>query len=291
MSSKIAGYKLLNDDFKHNNFQYILGENVLLDTEKFKQEVDCSTGGFYFCQLQDICLWLQYSPNLAYICEVELCLDSQVSIGNNKIKTDKFILKNKKTIGNFLEEFNLIKEALLTPYNLKYLNDIKNISKEAIFDCLQRDASCYVHIKKPTYEMSKYIVNKQSSNLVYVKDQSEELCLIAILDDPLNIAHCKPQNRSLCLKAIELDGWAILNIHVQTEEMCLKAIEKNPDVIKFLDRACHTREVGVLVITAFFSKVGQSLRTSFYYKHCNWELPFGSSILPVHYPKGLGWLF
>jgi hypothetical protein len=120
-NNNVTYYKILTNDFIHNNFQFKLGENIL--KQKFNKDVSCcSEGGFYFCKLEDVCKWLDYKYNLTYICEVQLCKDSIVVDGHDKLKTNKFILKNKLDIGTFLKKHNLEDEAYEIIYNRKYMN-------------------------------------------------------------------------------------------------------------------------------------------------------------------------
>jgi hypothetical protein len=119
--NNVTYYKVLSENFLHNTFQFKLGENIL--KQHFNQDVHyCCDGGFYFCKLEDVCKWLTYKYNLNYICEVELCPDSIVVAGQDKLKTNKFILKNKLDIGTFLEKHNLESEAYaINRANLKFI--------------------------------------------------------------------------------------------------------------------------------------------------------------------------
>jgi len=119
--NQIDGYKILTNTMIHNTFLYKMGINELTDT--FVYSSDCLSGGFYFCEYKDIYKWIDYKDDLKYICEVQLLSDSKIVKQNDKIKTDKFILKNKMLISEFL------------------FNNRNDFDKELIFDIACKDGS------------------------------------------------------------------------------------------------------------------------------------------------------
>ncbi len=89
--------KLTTENCIHNGYQYKEGLNCL--NEEFNNQNICCSGGLYFCRKKDICKWIYYNDkNMHYIWDVELCEDSKIVDMGDKLKTDKFILKNKRTI-------------------------------------------------------------------------------------------------------------------------------------------------------------------------------------------------
>ena len=89
--------KLTTENDTHNGYQYKEGLNCL-DGE-FNNEKICDSGGLYFCRKEDIYKWINYNDKVMhYIWDVELCEDSKIVDMGDKLKTDKFILKNKRTI-------------------------------------------------------------------------------------------------------------------------------------------------------------------------------------------------
>jgi hypothetical protein len=76
-----------------NNFKKIFGKPEEVNNKK------CGYGGLYFCCKENIGKWCTYGSKLMYyIWDVELCEDSKIVDMGDKLKTDKFILKNKRTI-------------------------------------------------------------------------------------------------------------------------------------------------------------------------------------------------
>ena len=89
--------KLTTEDGVHNGYQYKEGLNCL-DSE-FNSDKICAQGGLYFCDEKDIGKWVKYNnKKMDYIWDVVLLDDSKLANMTNKLKTDKFILQNKRTI-------------------------------------------------------------------------------------------------------------------------------------------------------------------------------------------------
>lgn len=82
-------YKFLSEDLIQYDFKYSLGLNV--DTNKFNPTGECSKGGLYFSDINNILSFYKFGPNIGII---EIPDDSQVYIENNKFKANKIELKN-----------------------------------------------------------------------------------------------------------------------------------------------------------------------------------------------------
>ncbi len=90
-------FKLTTEDCIHNGYQYKEGLNCL--EGEFNNEKIFGSGGLYFCCYEVIPKWIIYNKKLMYyIWDVELCEDSKIVDMGDKLKTDKFILTNKRTI-------------------------------------------------------------------------------------------------------------------------------------------------------------------------------------------------
>ena len=94
--------KLTTKDGVHNGYQYKEGLNCL--DEEFNSDNICGKGGLYFCDKKDIGKWVNYGDKVMhYIWDVTLVDDSKLVDMGNKLKTDKFILQNKRTIWDNIE--------------------------------------------------------------------------------------------------------------------------------------------------------------------------------------------
>jgi hypothetical protein len=89
--------KLTTEYCIHNGYQYKEGLNCL--NEEFNNKKICGPGGLYFCRKEDIFKWIYYNNTLMhYIWDVKLCEDSKIVDMGDKLKTNKFILTNKRSI-------------------------------------------------------------------------------------------------------------------------------------------------------------------------------------------------
>jgi hypothetical protein len=162
MESKIRYVKILNKDLNHNSFQYKEGINI--DTIPFNPKGSCSAGGLYFAKVSDIYLYFNYGM---YIADIELLPDSKVYDEGNKLKTDKFIIKNIVKIED---------------------SDIWN-NVELCRMAIAKDGRNLRHVKEQTEELCRMAVAQCGSNLGHVKEQTEDLCRMAIVQDGSNLYH------------------------------------------------------------------------------------------------------
>jgi hypothetical protein len=181
-------YKILRSNLIHNGFVYKEGLNVL--SEQFSYDIMCGPGGLYFTEDLYIFTWLtMYDPrniNDIYIAEVELTNDSQIVRMENKLKTDKFILKNIQTFGKFLDKnphyilglIRYIKYSgcqLLSSYDL---NDwTSKLSDDSYRKAIDIDPSLleFIEADKQTPDMCIKAIRKNPKNIFHVKDLAKIL--------------------------------------------------------------------------------------------------------------------
>jgi hypothetical protein len=67
--------------------------------QPFNSRKVCGPGGLYFCEERDYRKWLEYGDKkMVYMWDVEIPDDAIVVVMDEKVKTDKFILSNKRCI-------------------------------------------------------------------------------------------------------------------------------------------------------------------------------------------------
>src|SRR5665647_3648403 len=89
--------KLTNHREVHNNFGFQTGLNK--DYRKFKSRGECSEGGIYFCNINELYKWLDYNGEVMHYCRlVTIPDDARVYIESGKFKTDKLILGERYPI-------------------------------------------------------------------------------------------------------------------------------------------------------------------------------------------------
>jgi hypothetical protein len=142
--------KLTNESCIHNEFEFKEGLNV--DINAFQYDQECGPDGLYFCTERDTEYWLDYR-DVAFVWDVEIPDDARVSVYDNKIKADRFILSNKRTVIDFLRKE--IKEMIYT-----------NFESHVIIEYIKRNAD---------YIEDFELLNEQMVNLINVDPTSYHL--------------------------------------------------------------------------------------------------------------------
>jgi hypothetical protein len=117
-----------------------------------------------------------------YIWDVTLLNDSKLVDMGDKLKTDKFILQNKRTIwdDNELCELDVQQNGLTLEF-----------------------------VKDRTEELCKLAVQKNGCALEYVKNQTEEICKLAVRQDGLSLMYVDHQTEEICKLAAQQNDDAI----------------------------------------------------------------------------------
>ena len=206
--------RLTTEDCNHNGYQYKEGLNCL--NEKFNSEKICGHGGLYFCRKEDVGDWVNYNYKVMYyIWDVKLLDDSKIVDMGNKLKTDKFILINKRIIWNDEE----ICKLACTRYGLL----LKYVNPELI-----------------THEICKLSCNQNGLALRYVKPElmTPEICKLAIQKNVLALRYVKPESMTeeLCKLAVKKNGNVLKFVkkELMTEEICKLAILENCLSLRFV---------------------------------------------------------
>jgi hypothetical protein len=166
--------KLTTQDCIHNGYKYKEGLNTF--NGKFNNKKICSHGGLYFCNKKDIGLWIYYNEKIMYyIWDVMLLDDSKIVNMGNKLKTDKFIITNKKCIW---DDEELCKLAVRQNWNL--LKYVKVQTKEICKLAIRQNIQALQYVKEQTEEICKLAVQQNGNALKFVKIQSDEICKLAV---------------------------------------------------------------------------------------------------------------
>ena len=195
--------KLTTGDGVHNGYQYKEGLNCL--NGKFNSKKICGPGGLYFCDEKDIGKWISYSDKVMhYIWDVTLLDDSKLVDMGNKLKTDKFILQNKRTIwdNNELCKLAVQKHGWALQFVDHQTDEICKIA-------VKQDGHALKHVDHQTEEICKLAVRRNGYSLQYVKDQTEEICKLAVKLNGLSLRSVKEQTEEICKLAVKLNGYAL----------------------------------------------------------------------------------
>jgi hypothetical protein len=149
--------KIFNKNLKHNEFTYKEGLNI--DHIPFNPTGTCKEGGLYFCEANDVHLYLNYGTLMA---DVEIPPGAQVYHGSNKLKADKIIITNIRPI----EDHILWSDP-----------DFCRI-------VVTHDSFALRFVKEQTDELCNLAVPKTGEALL-----TDELCKIAVTKDGLELRY------------------------------------------------------------------------------------------------------
>ena len=123
--------KLTTENCIHNNYKYKEGLNIL-DGE-FNDKHICDKGGLYFCRKRDMARWRSYSDkSMYYIWDVVLLENSKLVDMYDKLKTDRFILKNKRIMWHDNEFCKFVIERGCKLRNIPFESITEEICKLAV---------------------------------------------------------------------------------------------------------------------------------------------------------------
>jgi hypothetical protein len=219
-------FKLTTDDCIHNGYQYKEGLNCL--EGEFNNENICGSGGLYFCRKEDIGKWTFYNGKLMhYIWDVELCKDSKIVDMGDKLKTNKFILKNKRTIW---DNYEICKLAVSKNCSTLY----------------------YVNPKVMNDEICKLAVSKNGNLLQFVKSEliNEEICKLAVQQTGWALKYIKQEliNEEICKLAVSKNGLSLYYVKKQTYEICKLAVQQDGNALRYVKPEFMTDEIYKLAV-------------------------------------------
>jgi len=222
--------KLTTEDCVHDGYKYKEGLNLLNGIFN-NQKIYYDPGGLYFCRKRDIAKWIDYGEkNTYYIWDVVLCNDSKLVDMGDVLKTDKFILENKRTIWDNEE---ICKLAIKKNYiALKF---VKNQTDELCRYAIKlSDGNALKYVTNQTDELCRYAIQLSDGKaLKYVTNQTDELCKYAIDNSVCGMQYIfefvRNQTDELCRYAIDKsdDGYYLNFVKHQSDELCKYAIDKS----------------------------------------------------------------
>ena len=239
-------YKLLRPNLTHRGFVYKEGLNVLSDP--FDPEPKCRAGGLYCADIHNIFSWakLYITEKMIFIATVELCPDSKIVKMNDKIKTDKLILKNIQSIDNYFKSNPDMCCKAIDQYN-KILKYISNQTYELCLKAILLDSDNIEYVKDITsefyIELCKLAIHKNVSSIEYINKNLngyDEICMEAVKNNGLALRYIKNKTPEICMKAVKqndtvfvleiINNRTILNY----SEICMEAVKQNGLALQFI---------------------------------------------------------
>ena len=203
--------KLTNESEKHNGYQFRTGLNV--DTLAFNPSGECEPGGIYFCELDKLWMWMDYSDYLMYYARlVSIPDDARVYEEEDKWKADRMILGERRKI----EEVEIWSDEKFCLEAVKqYWELLKYVRNQTEVVCLEA-------------------VRQNACALQYVSNQTEKLCLSAVRQNGSVLEYVRNQTEAICMAAVKQDGSALEYVRDQTEEICREALRQNCHAFKYV---------------------------------------------------------
>lgn len=221
-------YKILNEEMKHNGYQYQLGLNV--DIYPLNKKRWCARGGLHISTFENIYRYFKYG---VYVAEIELPADAVVLIKDGDIKVDKIIIKNIIDIKNFDElwgnEELCIKAVKEDKMSLRY---VKEQTEKICLAAVKNDGDALRYVKKQTKEICLAAIEQNMESLQFIGEEWEELYEYAIEKDPLNIQYIHDPSHELCISAIYENAEAVEHVPWATNSMMTVAVCTNPNIIE-----------------------------------------------------------
>ncbi len=197
--------KLVNKSCVHNGFHLKEGLNV--DTAKFDAESPCS-GGIYFCREAIFYKWLHYRDDIYYIFDATPADDAQICEEDDKLKTDKLILLNRRRVADFF----LVHPEYALPAVVDNGTALRFITNQPEDVCIAAGPEALRH----------------------VKNQSDAVCMAAVSARGDAVRHVRLQTLPICMAAVRQDGEALQYIRIQTPALCMAAVQQNGMALKYV---------------------------------------------------------
>ena len=198
--------KLTTKNCIHNGYQYKEGLNCL--NGEFNHKKILGSGGLYFCPKEYFYLWIIYDDKfMYYIWDVELCEDSKIVDMGDTLKTDKFILKNKRTIWDNEEICKSILKKVGYGYTLQYVKP-EVMNEEICKLAVQNNGLCLQYVKPELMndEICKLAVKQNGNALRYVKPElmTDEICKLAIQQNGYALYYVRQKQTSEFFKLLKI---------------------------------------------------------------------------------------
>lgn len=234
--------KLTNESCCHNGMTFVEGENV--DHNEFKYDHSCGPDGIYFCRLDDMFNWLDYSASPMYwMWDAEVPDGARAVMYNSKLKANRLILTNKRRISDYVtsklismvvngedidEVFDLINR--LTPTTRPDAQSMEDV----YLAMLARDYNLFYRIPENsrTYNLSMFLALNDHNAYEKIKDEtlSHEILMECIKNNSEVYHYITKENRSQEMAnymfSLDTDNYGNIDDEYKTLEMTEKYLSQ-----------------------------------------------------------------
>lgn len=174
--------KLTSESCIHNGFEFVEGLNI--DVNEFKNAEVCGPDGLYFCAEKDADHWFDYRDGIKYAWDVTIPDDARVVVYDNKIKSNKFILSNKRHVTDLI--IHNIETMIISnkhfmdvieyvDYNYCYFTELDEKNTQLILNKLDKLMISLIAIDFTAYsQMPDYLKTKTVNECVFKSQYIEQ---------------------------------------------------------------------------------------------------------------------
>lgn len=237
--------KLTNEACCHNGMVFHEGENE--DFNPFRYDHSCGPDGIYFCRLDDMFNWLDYSSApMYYMWDVEVPAGARAVMYSNKLKANRLVLSNQRKISDYVtsklmgmiindesidEVFNFIgRLSSVTRPDAQSMEDIYLAMLGRNFELFSR-----IPEDQRTYNLSMFLAINDPNGYEKIKDEcvSHEILMECLKKNP-DVYYSIPeeqrsQEMSDYLFTLNAENYSAINDEHKTVQMTEKYLEETQD--------------------------------------------------------------
>ena len=203
--------KLTNESCCHNGMNFVEGENI--DNNEFRFDQSCGADGIYFCRLEDMFSWLEYSSSpMYYMWDAEISVNARAVMYRNKLKANRLILSNKRKISHYVCD-KLMGMVQNSEAIEKIFNIIDSLTPQTYPD-VQSMEKIYLGLLERDFDIFDRIPEES---------RSYNICLFLATNDP--------------------DGYQKIRDEYISHEMLMGCVKKNPDVYRQIPEKERSQEM------------------------------------------------
>ena len=182
----------------NGNFPYHKGLNTLAENnETFIKSEHCIGGGLYYCDIADVCDYLDYGHKL---CIVYPALNAKILQIGKKYKTDKLVIKDildlseTNTIDILKRHGADVSKIVLWAIVHNYYEVVKYLTEQLNVRVIAENCDkLYLYVKYGELKTENYLRSKEKGSMKYPSYCHYIVC--ASINDDLSMVKCLYENK------------------------------------------------------------------------------------------------
>lgn len=227
-------YKFTNKECNHRNYQYKEGLNV--DVHQWDDR-ECAAGGLHFTDRENMHYWLDFlAEPLQYVWDVEIPANALVAQYPFKYKADRIILKNRRLLNVFINEFTDAEQIKAVDYSPRLLQWIIKPRRNVIMAAINKDGRCIRYVENPDFDMQLEAVRINGEAIAFIMNPQEKIRLAAIYQNPFAIKYIDDPLDFEKILAVRRNGESIEYIKNPDKDIQLAAVQNTIKALKCITR-------------------------------------------------------